>query len=86
MHNAPDLRALYRHPRAAAADAEDTFLIYYAGHGLTGPRRHELYLTLTDTEPDELRVTALEFELISELFAECPAANRVPAPPAALSC
>lgn len=53
-----------------------TLLVYFAGHGLTGPR-NELYLALADTDPDELAVSALPFELIRDLFGESPALNRV---------
>jgi uncharacterized caspase-like protein len=52
-------------------------VVYFAGHGLTGPRRHELYLSLADTDPDELRVSALPFEWLREIFLDSPATNRV---------
>ncbi|MFC6016637.1 caspase domain-containing protein [Plantactinospora solaniradicis] len=71
-----DARTVYRALRKYAAAAEDTLLVYFAGHGRTGPR-NELYLGLADTDPDELRVSALAFDLIRDVLAECPAANRV---------
>lgn len=71
-----DVRVVYRTLRRYAAIAEDTLLVYFAGHGRTGPR-NELYLGLTDTNPDELRVSALPFDLIREVFSDSPAANRV---------
>ncbi len=58
------------------AIAEDTLLVYFAGHGRTGPR-NELYLGMTDTDPDELPVSALPFDFIREVFGDSPAANRV---------
>jgi hypothetical protein len=63
--------------RAHAATAEDTFVVYYAGHGLTTLKRHELYLGLPGTDVEALRVSALPFDVIREILAESPAANRV---------
>ncbi|MFK4221474.1 caspase domain-containing protein [Streptomyces sp. NPDC019890] len=71
-----DARTVYRTLRRYATAAEDTILVYFAGHGQTGPR-NELYLGLADTDPDELRVSALAFDLVREVLADCPAANRV---------
>src|SRR5690349_4661720 len=36
---------------AAAAEATDLLLIYYAGHALTGLRADELFLGVRDTDP-----------------------------------
>lgn len=58
------------------AIAEDTLLVYFAGHGRTGPR-NELYLGLANTEPHELPVSALPFDLVREMFRDSPADNRV---------
>jgi hypothetical protein len=69
-------RPLFRELRRLARAAEDTFLVYFAGHGHTGPL-NQLYLGLTDTDTDELRVSALDYDLIREILAECPAHNRV---------
>jgi hypothetical protein len=71
-----DPRGVYRALRTAAASTEDTLLVYFAGHGRTGTR-NELYLGLADTDPDELRVSALPFDLIRDVLADSPAANRV---------
>lgn len=71
-----DPRTLFRTLRRYAAAAEDTFLVYFAGHGQTGPR-NELYLSLAETVPDELKVSALAFDLLRDVLADCPAANRV---------
>jgi hypothetical protein len=71
-----DPRALFRTLRRYAAAAEDTFLVYFTGHGQTGPR-NELYLGLAETVPDELRVSALAFDLLRDVLSDCPAANRV---------
>ena len=44
-------RDVYRALRNDATAAEDTLLVYFAGHGRTGTR-NELYLCLPDTNPD----------------------------------
>lgn len=38
--------------REKARLAEDTLVVYYAGHGLTDPFTDELYLGLPDSDPD----------------------------------
>lgn len=71
-----DPRTLFRILRRYAAAAEDTFLVYFVGHGQTG-FRNELYLGLAETVPDELKVSALAFDLLRDVLADCPATNRV---------
>jgi hypothetical protein len=69
-------RDLYRTLRQHAAAAEDTLLVYFAGHGRTGSR-NELFLCLPDTEPDELWFTALGYERLREAVAESRATKKV---------
>jgi Caspase domain len=71
-----DVRLVYRTLRRYAGLAEDTLLVYFAGHGRTGPH-NELYLSMTDTDPDELRVSALPFDIIRDVLGDSPATNRV---------
>ncbi|MET9633139.1 undecaprenyl-diphosphate phosphatase [Lentzea sp. NPDC006480] len=71
-----DVRTVYRELRRQAARATDTLIIYFAGHGLTGPR-NELFLGLVDTETDELPVSALAYDLVRGIVANSPARNRV---------
>jgi hypothetical protein len=71
------VREVYRELQEYARRAEDTLLVYYAGHGLTGPVCNELYLALPDTDLDARRVTAIAFDLIRDVFHDCPATNRV---------
>src|SRR5262245_30562111 len=56
--------------RNYAAAAEDTLLVYFAGHGRIGAR-NELYLCLPDTEPDPdvLWFTALAYERLRQAVA-----------------
>nr|WP_309302177.1 ABC transporter substrate-binding protein [Streptomyces sp. NBRC 110611] len=46
-----------------ARRAEDTLLVYYAGHGLTDPHTDELYLALPDSDR-EREYTALRYEYL----------------------
>lgn len=71
------VRSVYQALRSAATAATDTFLVYYAGHGLTSMRRNELYLCLADTAPDALSVSGLSVDQIREVFLDCPARNRI---------
>lgn len=61
----------------AAAEAEDLLLFYYSGHGLLGPLRRELYLTLAGTRPDRLAFTALAFDAVRDACLESRARSRV---------
>ena len=61
----------------AAAEAEDLLLLYYSGHGLLGPLRRELYLSLARTKPDRLPFTALPFEAVRDACLASRARNRV---------
>ncbi|WP_248965452.1 caspase, EACC1-associated type [Sphaerisporangium perillae] len=73
----PDVRTVYRALRHHAATAEDTLLVYFAGHGRTGLRYSELYLTMSDTDLDDLPVSSLRFDDVRDIFINSPAANRV---------
>jgi hypothetical protein len=61
----------------AADQADDLLLFYYSGHGLLGPRRRELYLSLAGTRSDQLAFTALPFDAVRDACLESRAENRV---------
>ena len=61
--------------RQSTADA-DMILIYYTGHGFLD-RRGNLYLGLTDTEPDDVGASALSYEIFREAILDSPARQRV---------
>ncbi|MFF4948211.1 caspase family protein [Streptomyces chattanoogensis] len=63
---------------AAADEAEDLLLVYYAGHGLVGPDG-ELYLSLpaTSSNPSLVAWTGLPFALLRRTLANARAHNRV---------
>jgi uncharacterized caspase-like protein len=63
--------------RRAAEEAEDLFLVYYAGHGLTWTHRDELYLAMTDTDRDEVGTSALRCADVRQIFLDSAATNKV---------
>src|SRR5580704_1215609 len=67
---------VYRTLRQHAAAAEDTLLVYFAGHGKTG-RRNELFLCLPDTDPDELPYSAWPYDELRRVVADSRATKRV---------
>lgn len=67
---------VYRALRQQAAAAEDTLLVYFAGHGRTGSR-NELWLCLPDTDPDELPYSAWAYDELRRVVADSPATKKV---------
>ena len=61
----------------AADAADDMLLVYYAGHGVSGLRRGDLYLSLPRTKPAQPAFTAIQYELIREVVLESRAEVRV---------
>ncbi|MFL6117182.1 MAG: caspase, EACC1-associated type [Catenulispora sp.] len=68
---------LARELTRCAREADDMFLVYYAGHGITSVRRRELYLGLPESDYREIGLTAFPFDRIRQAMDECTAANRV---------
>jgi uncharacterized protein YjbI with pentapeptide repeats len=66
---------VYRTLRQHAAAAEDTLLVYFAGHGRTGSR-NELWLCLPDTDPDELPYSAWPYDELRRVVADSRAAKK----------
>ncbi|MES4909183.1 MULTISPECIES: caspase family protein [unclassified Streptomyces] len=60
----------------AAQEATDLLLVYYAGHGLLD-EDGRLYLSLTDTDPDNVGFSAIPVELILRLVGRARAKARV---------
>jgi hypothetical protein len=67
---------VYRTLRQHAAAAEDTLLVYFAGHGRTGSR-NELWLCLPDTDPDELPYSAWPYDELRRAVADSRATKKV---------
>ncbi|SNR23905.1 caspase family protein [Actinomadura mexicana] len=72
-----DIRRLGRTLRSSMSQAEDLLLVYYAGHGLVGGKRHELYLALPDSEWDSPEFNALEYEKLRNAILDSPASSKV---------
>jgi uncharacterized caspase-like protein len=72
-----DIRLIGRRLRRAASQAEDLLLVYFAGHGLTAGRRHELYLALRDTEWEEPEFNALEYDKLRSAVLNSPATTKM---------
>jgi uncharacterized protein YjbI with pentapeptide repeats len=66
---------VYRTLRKHAAAAEDTLLVYFAGHGRTGSR-NELFLCLPDTDPDELPYSAWPYDELRRVVADSGATKK----------
>jgi hypothetical protein len=72
-----DLRLIGRKLRAAAAQAEDLLLVYYAGHGLVGGRRHDLYLALPDSEWADPTFNSLKYDDLRSAILNSPAKTKL---------
>jgi hypothetical protein len=73
-----DIRLIGRTLKAAAMQAEDLLLVYFAGHGLVGGRRHDLYLGLPDSEWDSpTSFNAIKYDDLRSAVLDSPAAAKV---------
>ncbi len=70
------LQPVFRSVTEHASAAEDTLLVYFAGHGLVSDRG-ELFLALRDTDKDALPVTAFRYDVLRDIVRNSPARNRV---------
>ncbi|MBN6035553.1 caspase family protein [Amycolatopsis sp. 195334CR] len=73
VHTPESQRSLIRRLRESASQAEDVLFVYYAGHGKRHPVRDTLYLTVWETDPEELDTTAVPFDVFREVIANSPA-------------
>lgn len=72
-----DLRTIGRRLRSALNEAEDLLLVYYAGHGLVAGRRHDLYLSLPDSEWEAPEFSSLEYDKLRTAVLDSPAAAKL---------
>ncbi|WP_051022380.1 caspase family protein [Nocardia pneumoniae] len=77
VHDPVEVRTVYRTLlHYAKLEPTDTLLVYFAGHGRTD-LRNDLYFALADTATEELRVSALSFDIVRDLLTESRAKNKV---------
>jgi SpoVK/Ycf46/Vps4 family AAA+-type ATPase len=72
-----DLRLIGRKLKLAAQQAEDLLLVYFAGHGLIGGPRHDLYLALPDSEWADPEFNSLEYDKLRSVVLDSPADAKV---------
>ena len=72
-----DIRVIGRRLKLAARQAEDLLLVYFAGHGLIGGRRHDLYLGLPDSEWHDPEFNSLEYDKLRSAVLDSPANAKV---------
>ena len=72
-----DIRLIGSHLRSTIRSAEDLLLIYYAGHGLIGGRRHDLYLALPDSEWGEPEFNSLEYAKLRNAILDSRASTKI---------
>lgn len=60
----------------AAATAEDTLIVYFAGHGMIHPRTGELLLALVTSSPGK-SYSAVEYNKVRDILADARALRRV---------
>ncbi|MEJ2856026.1 MULTISPECIES: caspase family protein [unclassified Saccharothrix] len=78
VHDPPDQSRVGEQIGAAAHEAEDVLLVYYAGHGeMTWDSHNELYLTMRDSRSKLLRTSALRAADVRQYVGASPAAIRV---------
>nr|WP_276514794.1 caspase family protein [Nocardia transvalensis] len=77
VHNPATQSALMAPLRAAADEALDVLLVYYAGHGLRHATRDRLYLAVGDTDPEGLPESAVAFEDVAEVLRGSSAKTKV---------
>jgi hypothetical protein len=76
--NERDLSLIGRKLLTAAEQAEDLLLVYFAGHGLVGGRRHDLYLGLPESQwASPTSFTALKYDDLRNAVLDSPAATKV---------
>lgn len=72
-----DIRLLGRRLTSAARQAEDLLLVFFAGHGLLGALRHDLYLGLPDSEWAGPEFNSLEYDKLRSAVLESPAETKI---------
>lgn len=61
----------------AGKSAKDTFVVYYAGHGLRGDEKEDLYLCSTSTTDKNRKYNGLPISAVRAAIVDSPAQNRI---------
>ncbi len=61
----------------SSAQAGDTILFYFSGHGILDPATQQVYLCLADTQKKQLTTTGLPLNSILRLLGNCRAAQQL---------
>ncbi|MEV0171552.1 caspase family protein [Streptomyces sp. NPDC050803] len=77
VQDSADPRGVCRTIREAAADAPDTLLVYFSGHGILNHDYSELHLALSGADQNDLRWTTVPFQAIREIFETAPCRNKI---------
>ncbi|WP_282701408.1 caspase family protein [Streptomyces sp. CC219B] len=77
VQDSADPRGVCRTIREAAADAPDTLLVYFSGHGILNHDYTELHLALSGADQNDLRWTTVPFQAIREIFETAPCRNKI---------
>ncbi|GAA1393313.1 hypothetical protein GCM10009639_26290 [Kitasatospora putterlickiae] len=75
--NDGDLSRVGRRLRDAADEAEDLLLVYFAGHGLVGGRRHDLYLALPYSEYASPDFNSIEYDKLRAAVLDSQATTKI---------
>lgn len=78
-HTKPTLANVQRELQSilGKAEADDTILLYFSGHGVIDPRSKKGYLVLQDTRVAKIAKTALAIDSLLDLLKECRAAKKL---------
>ncbi|WP_328875047.1 caspase family protein [Streptomyces sp. NBC_00287] len=77
VQDSADPRGVCRTIREAAADAPDTLLVYFSGHGILNHDYSELHLALSGADQNDLRWTTVPFQVIREIFETASCRNKI---------
>jgi hypothetical protein len=74
--NERKLSVVGRALKTAIADVDDMLFVYFAGHGIVGPR-HELYLAMYESDLDNPGFSALPYDTLRNAVLDSKAATKV---------
>lgn len=76
LRDASSMPVLGRELTTAMSGAEDLLVVYYVGHGIVG-RRHELYLGMRDSDPDDPAFGSLSYVSLRDRVLDSTAKTKI---------